>query len=92
MHDPCQRLLLAADSSLSGAKPTLRAQYERMTTTPKRSCHTLTCMTVVLCLASAPRGPPPPMTNPVVTMFYRAPELLMGTRYYTEAIDMWSVG
>lgn len=32
------------------------------------------------------------MTQEVVTQYYRAPELLMGARYYTEAIDMWSVG
>lgn len=24
--------------------------------------------------------------------WYRAPELLLGTRYYSEAIDMWSIG
>lgn len=28
----------------------------------------------------------------VVTIWYRAPELLMGTRHYTPAIDMWAVG
>ncbi|CAO1620905.1 unnamed protein product [Sympodiomycopsis kandeliae] len=28
----------------------------------------------------------------VVTIWYRAPELLMGTRHYTTAIDMWAVG
>jgi cell division cycle 2-like protein len=33
-----------------------------------------------------------PMSNPVVTLFYRAPELLMGARWYTETVDMWSVG
>lgn len=30
--------------------------------------------------------------NEVVTLYYRAPELLLGTRKYTSAIDMWSVG
>jgi len=30
--------------------------------------------------------------NEVVTLYYRAPELLLGTRKYTGAIDMWSVG
>lgn len=32
------------------------------------------------------------MTLEVVTQYYRAPELLMGARYYTTAVDMWSVG
>ena len=31
-------------------------------------------------------------TNRVVTLWYRAPELLLGQRNYTTAIDMWSVG
>jgi serine/threonine protein kinase len=31
-------------------------------------------------------------TNRVVTLWYRAPELLLGARNYTEAVDMWSVG
>lgn len=28
----------------------------------------------------------------VVTQYYRAPELLMGARTYTGAVDVWSVG
>ncbi len=28
----------------------------------------------------------------VVTIWYRAPELLLGARHYTTAIDMWSIG
>lgn len=28
----------------------------------------------------------------VVTIWYRAPELLMGSRHYTPAIDLWAVG
>lgn len=32
------------------------------------------------------------MTKEVVTQYYRAPELLMGTRHYGAPIDMWSVG
>lgn len=31
-------------------------------------------------------------TNRVVTLWYRAPELLLGTEDYTPSIDMWSVG
>lgn len=28
----------------------------------------------------------------VVTLWYRAPEVLLGSRHYSTAIDMWSVG
>lgn len=31
-------------------------------------------------------------TNEVVTLWYRAPELLLGSKLYTTALDMWSVG
>lgn len=37
-------------------------------------------------------SPMAPMTQLVVTLWYRAPELLLGTKEYTTAIDMWSVG
>eukprot|EP00727_Mastigamoeba_balamuthi_P012110 m51a1_g7521 putative cyclin-dependent kinase g-2-like (391) ;mRNA; r:18956-20490 len=36
--------------------------------------------------------PPVPMTQRVVTLWYRAPELLLGGTTYGPAIDMWSVG
>lgn len=32
------------------------------------------------------------MTQEVVTQYYRAPEVLMGSRHYGSAIDVWSVG
>lgn len=31
-------------------------------------------------------------TSRVCTIFYRAPELLFGAKYYTGAIDMWALG
>ena len=31
-------------------------------------------------------------TSKVVTLWYRAPELLFGQKNYTSAIDLWSVG
>jgi cell division cycle 2-like protein len=36
--------------------------------------------------------PTAPLTQLVVTLWYRAPELLLGTPTYTTAIDMWSLG
>lgn len=36
--------------------------------------------------------PPPKLTQLVVTLWYRAPELLLGARAYGAAVDMWSVG
>jgi len=32
------------------------------------------------------------LTPEVVTRWYRAPELLMGARYYGKGVDMWSIG
>lgn len=39
-------------------------------------------------------GDPPPsnLTQLVVTLWYRAPELLLGATTYDSAIDMWSIG
>ncbi|CUG94117.1 CDC2-related protein kinase, putative [Bodo saltans] len=31
-------------------------------------------------------------TNEVVTLWYRAPEILLGENHYTPAVDVWSVG
>jgi len=33
-----------------------------------------------------------PSTPGVVTIWYRAPELLLGTKYYSPAVDLWSAG
>ena len=32
------------------------------------------------------------MTCQVITRWYRPPELLFGARYYSSAVDIWSVG
>eukprot|EP01034_Spumella_vulgaris_P021742 gene21742-27796_t len=32
------------------------------------------------------------LTNPVVTLWYRSPELILGSRFYGPEIDIWSVG
>jgi len=36
--------------------------------------------------------PAPQMTQLVVTLWYRAPELLLGAERYDQAIDIWSIG
>jgi len=36
--------------------------------------------------------PLPKYTHEVVTLWYRAPEILLGTKIYTTALDVWSVG
>ncbi|KAG0366366.1 Cyclin-dependent kinase 3, partial [Gamsiella multidivaricata] len=33
-----------------------------------------------------------PYTHEVVTLWYRAPEILMGCRHYSTAVDIWSIG
>ena len=37
-------------------------------------------------------SPSNPLTLEVVTQFYRPPELLLGSNFYTAAVDQWSVG
>ncbi|KAL7896110.1 kinase-like domain-containing protein [Trichoderma sp. SZMC 28014] len=37
-------------------------------------------------------SPTPKLTQLVVTLWYRSPELLLGTRSYGAPVDMWSVG
>jgi cyclin-dependent kinase 3 len=43
-------------------------------------------------LARAFQVPMHTYTHEVVTMWYRAPEILLGEKRYTPAVDMWSVG
>ncbi|KAF9932755.1 Cyclin-dependent kinase catalytic subunit [Linnemannia zychae] len=31
-------------------------------------------------------------THEVITLWYRAPEILLGSRHYSTAVDMWSIG
>jgi len=40
-------------------------------------------------LSGLPNGP---YTHEVVTLWYRAPELLLGTQRYSASVDVWSVG
>lgn len=34
----------------------------------------------------------PVMTEYVATRWYRAPEILLGSKKYTKAVDIWSIG
>jgi cyclin-dependent kinase 3 len=43
-------------------------------------------------LARAFQVPMHTYTHEVVTLWYRAPEILLGEKHYTPAVDMWSVG
>lgn len=36
--------------------------------------------------------PPPKLTQLVVTLWYRAPELLLGAEKYGPEVDLWSIG
>ena len=40
----------------------------------------------------APLARPLDENGPVVTLWYRAPELLLGAKHYDEAIDAWAAG
>lgn len=31
-------------------------------------------------------------THEVITLWYRAPEILLGVKYYSTTVDIWSVG
>lgn len=43
-------------------------------------------------LARAFNMPVNPLTHEVVTLWYRAPEVLLGTKFYATAVDIWSLG
>jgi hypothetical protein len=54
---------------------------------------TLTFVSLVLCVCSAP--PPPTVIVPadyVSTRWYRAPELLVGDPMYSKPVDIWAIG
>jgi len=43
-------------------------------------------------LARAVGVPVSQYTNEVVTLWYRAPDVLLGSKNYTSSIDIWSIG
>lgn len=52
----------------------------------------INCVAADFGLARAFGYPYEPMTPLVVTLWYRAPELLLGAKVHTTAVDMWAVG
>ena len=46
----------------------------------------------MLCYRVEEDDPSAAMTQEVVTQYYRAPEILLGAKHYTNSIDIWSVG
>ena len=47
---------------------------------------------IMSCCRVEEEDPSQPMTQEVVTQYYRAPEILLGAKHYTNSIDIWSVG
>ena len=47
---------------------------------------------IMPCCRVEEEDPSQPMTQEVVTQYYRAPEILLGAKHYTNSIDIWSVG
>ena len=43
-------------------------------------------------LFNSPLRPLADLDPVVVTFWYRSPELLLGARHYTKAIDIWAIG
>lgn len=43
-------------------------------------------------LARAFNMPVNALTHEVVTLWYRAPEVLLGTKFYATGVDIWSLG
>nr|CAG8439443.1 9654_t:CDS:2 [Entrophospora candida] len=43
-------------------------------------------------LARATSVPVKPFTHEVITLYYRAPEILLGSSYYAYQVDIWSIG
>ncbi|XP_062510265.1 cyclin-dependent kinase 8-like isoform X2 [Corticium candelabrum] len=58
---------------------------------PERGCVKIADMGFAR-LFNAPLKPLADLDPVVVTFWYRAPELLLGARHYTKAIDIWAIG
>lgn len=50
------------------------------------------CRSVAECVNFNSAGVNPVLTDYVATRWYRAPEILLGSTYYTKGVDMWAVG
>lgn len=50
------------------------------------------CVVSCFCSVLPPAPDMPPGRVQVVTLWYRAPEILLGSRHYSTPVDVWSVG
>ena len=70
--------------------------YEPHNTTGARSSDSLVYTHIPLIIIGlarpCPLESPRSMTNRVITLWYRPPELLLGAQSYGPAVDMWSAG
>jgi serine/threonine protein kinase len=70
--------------------------YEPHNTTGARSSDSLVYTHIPLIIIGLARPCPlessRSMTNRVITLWYRPPELLLGAQSYGPAVDMWSAG
>ena len=77
-------------TTLSSSSSTITSSFANTTTTSRKGCNQAAIR--VLRQNANDLFPPRSYFFRVVTLWYRAPELLFGARYYTNAIDMWAVG
>lgn len=78
-----QNILLTAKGVLKLGKP-----KQDSVSFSEMACLFITTADFGMARAYSPR----PLTPGVVTIWYRSPELLLGTRYYTPSVDLWSAG
>ncbi|XP_074627374.1 cyclin-dependent kinase 8-like isoform X3 [Acropora palmata] len=73
--------------------PKLRSEISENCSRPKATFWRSECADMGFArLFNAPLKPLADLDPVVVTFWYRAPELLLGARHYTKAIDIWAIG
>ena len=82
--------VISSSSSSSSSSLTSSTSFSSPSPPGRRVCNQIA--TQILRQKSNDLFPPRSYFFRVVTLWYRAPELLFGARYYSNAIDMWAVG